>query len=284
LIPDLYLMSLEEAVDAYRQLLEVDRGSTIQAGLAPGTIWSPNWFPLLRGYGNDYIVMILQGADVEGGGIMTLDLEFPEGNRILASSLAEFLSQIAQRYESGDYLVADGVVGHRRPGEDVEVPVLSPETRQLLEQIQSPDGTARGVAAAELIATRDPPAVPVLIGLLSHRSPGVRSSVVRVLGEIASPDAASRLWPLLEDPHWGVRTDVANALFALGNPAAAPALRGSLDDSNLTVKLAVIAALGEVGDEGDLARLAAIHDNPAAEQVAQRAMIRIQKRLAKNRP
>jgi len=145
-------------------------------------------------------------------------------------------------------------------------------------------------AAAEVLArSKDPRAIPVMIGAMKDWRPAVRAWAiwaltgvkdsrtvkpltealkdkddrVRIraadaLGQTLSPQAVAPLLAALKDPNAEVRMWAAMGLGALGDAKTVDPLTAALADPDLSVRLRAADSLGELKDPRALAPLAAV--------------------------
>lgn len=111
LVPDHFFLSLDNALDAYRNLLVMNQALAAD-GLA--VVWAPQWFPFLQGHGNEYVA-VDTGPGVSGNPVIAVDLEGGGNPELLAPSLQEFLNNVVDDYREGRYKVeGDGAVVRAR--------------------------------------------------------------------------------------------------------------------------------------------------------------------------
>ncbi len=103
---------------------------------------------------------------------------------------------------------------------------LSPdgdEIDSLITVLGSHDAVEREIAREGLVDIGHPAVAP-LVRALEHRETQMRWEVTKTLAEIADPDSASALVPVLEDEDVGVRWLAAEGLIALEANALASLL------------------------------------------------------------
>ena len=81
------------------------------------------------------------------------------------------------------------------------------------------------LAAQRLGESKNPNAVPALVGTLRNRPDDVRLAAVRSLGQIGDAGAVNALVVLLDDMNPMIASTAADALGDIGDDSAVPALR-----------------------------------------------------------
>lgn len=280
ILPGYVLLPLQEAVEIYRELVKSATALAEQLSLAADAIWSVWWFPFLKGYGTDFIVVCLPDDANQHAALWAVDMENPEGRRELFSGLTEMLSAVTDGFQHAKY-VADGSSGcvqatdQYRQADDS---TLDPSDMALVECLKSADGRARGAAAQAIMDRNDARFVAALNALLKYSNPSTRELSVRILGHLGDKTAGDRVVPLLRDSNAGVRAAAAETLGYLGSAGFAAALRDAVHDRDFNVKRKAIWAMGEIGQREDIAMLEAIAGNAALQNLAADAIFRIRSR------
>ena len=132
-----------------------------------------------------------------------------------------------------------------------------PDPAALVLKLRSPDATASGEAALELIRLGEP-ATPALVDLLRDPDPALRALAARTfwgMGARAGSEAVGPLAEALADPDVSVRVSAAMALDNMGPAAAAavPALVKALRDHDPKVRPWAARALGSIGPAAEAA-------------------------------
>jgi hypothetical protein len=104
----------------------------------------------------------------------------------------------------------------------------------------------RGVVTAAVLELGTP-GVPLLVPLLEHERPAVRSAAAALFGLLDIGGRTGPLVELLHDPAPEVRAAAAVALERVADASAAQALLEALGDGDETVRTAAAAALGTIG-------------------------------------
>ena len=99
----------------------------------------------------------------------------------------------------------------------------------LVGSLDDPDAQLRIYALWGLGALGDPAALDPLTEALSDADAGIRKTAAFALGELMMDEAEGSLEPLLADPVADVRWNAALSLARLGSPAAIPVLERMLD-------------------------------------------------------
>ena len=76
------------------------------------------------------------------------------------------------------------------------------------------------------------PAIPSLVGLMSHQKQMVRWEALKVLGEIADPSTIDIFLTYLRDDDFDIRWMAAEGLIAIGNDALIPLLKATITNSD----------------------------------------------------
>ncbi|MBN1310840.1 MAG: HEAT repeat domain-containing protein [Anaerolineae bacterium] len=92
-------------------------------------------------------------------------------------------------------------------------------------------------------------AVDPALAVLQHPDPGIRRSVIEVLGKLGARDAAGALIEQVDDRHVEIRQAAVNALGMIGDPVAVEALIGALEDHEPLVRKEAAMMLSGFGDE-----------------------------------
>jgi HEAT repeat protein len=124
-------------------------------------------------------------------------------------------------------------------------------TELLVALVESPDSTRRTTGLKVLAELRTPEALPTLRANLDHPDVQVRSAAAWALGEIGDVTAVPMLLPWLAQPHKSLRWSAARALGRLKAQEAVPALLSCLGDADAGVREAAVWALGETGGAFD---------------------------------
>lgn len=98
------------------------------------------------------------------------------------------------------------------------------------------------------------PAIPHLLTAMHDEHDGVRKDVMRIVGQIGSPDVVPAVAAALQDPSVEVRRAAVEALGHIKAEEAVPNLCATLQDPEECVRRAAAEALGQIGHSG------AIHD------------------------
>jgi len=139
-----------------------------------------------------------------------------------------------------------------------------------LDDLYSEDPRLRLAAVNALGESRNPLAVPDLLGALGDDDRETRLAILRAIGKIADPRALPRLLYILRHhPDSQMREAAAESLGQMDDARVIPGLIAALADKNETVHHTARRALVERGDQA-LARLAADlqHPNWKVRQVA----------------
>ena len=113
------------------------------------------------------------------------------------------------------------------------------------EKLKSQDPVLRRQGVKFLAQSRDPRAVPGLLGALGDASAPVRQSAIEGLGLLSWREASPKISALLtKDPDAGVRQQSAISLSYLQDPEAGPALIKALSDVSPAVRYAAMRTLG----------------------------------------
>lgn len=127
--------------------------------------------------------------------------------------------------------------------------------QSLAELKGSDDSGVRAKAAADLMARKDPAALPGLRDALSDPSPAVRCNAALAIAALAGPAATPDLARVLGDGDPDVRRVGAFLLGAGRDPGAREPLRKALGDKVETVRWNVAVALARLGDPAGLPTL-----------------------------
>jgi HEAT repeat protein len=92
----------------------------------------------------------------------------------------------------------------------------------------------------------------VLINYVEHSSGPIRELLVRVLGELASPELGEELLVLAADPLPEVRASAARALGNTNTSYSLPALHSLASDPEWFVRLRAVVALGQIENIGKI--------------------------------
>jgi HEAT repeat protein len=92
----------------------------------------------------------------------------------------------------------------------------------------------------------------VLINYVEHSSGAIRELLVRVLGELASPELGEELLVLAADPLPEVRASAARALGNTNTSYSLPALHSLASDPEWFVRLRAVVALGQIENIGKI--------------------------------
>jgi HEAT repeat protein len=123
----------------------------------------------------------------------------------------------------------------------------------LLRALRSDDAELVMFAANVLGRTRNPAAVPHLVGLLEHRDPNVAQAAIEALAQLRATVAVGSLVKTLDRDPW-LRFAAVAALGEIGDVQAVGPLVGLLADES--IRLGVIEALGKIGSPEALGALA----------------------------
>jgi HEAT repeat protein len=106
----------------------------------------------------------------------------------------------------------------------------------------------RGRVAEILAQTKDPKAVPALLGALRGEFYTVRSRAARALGAIGDQQAVESLLEALKDPELEVRIEAVKALGKFKHPDTFEAMADMLlEDPQIEARQAAATAFGETG-------------------------------------
>ena len=115
LFPGGVMLSLEEAVGDYRQLLETATVIARQTGLAPAQLWDERWFPLFRDAGGgDYHVTIGAGAPASTAPLYLVANEERRA-AVAYDSLTALIETVDACFDAGAYTMAGGFIEEDRP-------------------------------------------------------------------------------------------------------------------------------------------------------------------------
>jgi hypothetical protein len=125
-------------------------------------------------------------------------------------------------------------------------------------------------------ATRDPRAVPALVGALRDSDKNVRFYAAYALGEIKDARAADALLAALRDPEWCVRDQAAWALRELHDPKLVAPLAEMLMEKNADVAHIMWLLLQIGGEKAFGALVAALKaDDATVRRAALEALLKI---------
>jgi HEAT repeat protein len=255
--PGARFLSNDEALQAYRSMLEVAATVTASTSADPSTVWDRKWLPVFAADGGFYLIASSTRGKPESP-VWFKDEEDPDVS-LAYDNLAALLATVAECYRSGAYAVGDDGHVNEAAERSAEVfrkhnpraaaaPVAAQEAAAvvagLLDLLARGDGIARGKAAETLMKRRDPIAVPGLIALLSHGHPAVRGLAARTLEKIKDARAVPALIACLGDEDEFVRGYAAMALAAIGDRRAAGPLIEALRASRPEKLGGVALALG----------------------------------------
>ena len=161
-------------------------------------------------------------------------------------------------YELSKILLADPDALESEPGAEAEVRRLFTATEDL---------AMKRYLALILAYTRDPEAVPLLLGGLEETDSETRIYTLWALGTIGDPRAREGLAAALTDPDAGIRKTAAFALGEMGDAGAAPALEPLLNDPVADVRWNAALALARLGSDAGVAVLEQMLDRRLTSQV-----------------
>lgn len=136
-----------------------------------------------------------------------------------------------------------GVAAQERPSG------ISPEARQLLDQIDTGDPALRRRAFLQLEALREPATAPIVRHYLADRSAELRGLSARALAAIEGLNAVPDLVQLVQrDRHPAVRLQAILAVepFVGQEPSAVPVLINALRDRQPDVRIAAVDVVSRI--------------------------------------
>lgn len=143
-------------------------------------------------------------------------------------------------YELSKILTADPTALDEEPG-------IREEVRRLFAETD--DEEMKRYLALVLGYTRDPEAVPLLIGVMDDPSSETRIYALWGLGKTSDPRAVTPLLASLADSDPGIRKTAAFGLGELGDPEAIPGLAPLLQDAVADVRWNAALALANLGSD-----------------------------------
>jgi HEAT repeat protein len=127
---------------------------------------------------------------------------------------------------------------------------------RMIEALSDRSPAVRATAAKQLGNLRDDAAVSVLTAVLTDRSYEVRMAAVKSLSKLLKGNKAlPEILRLLTDRDELVRIETAEALARIGDRTALPFLWTALRDKSPLVRSYVAAAIGELGRRRDITAL-----------------------------
>ncbi|MFN2416425.1 MAG: HEAT repeat domain-containing protein [Pyrinomonadaceae bacterium] len=157
-----------------------------------------------------------------------------------------------------------------------DVDTLTP----LVEFLNEEDADLRMQAALALGEQRDTRAAPALLVALDDADPNVRYHAIEALGKLRAPEAADALAAVAETRDFFLAFPALDALTRIGDARVAPRVVPLLEDELL--REAAADVLGQLGDEGAVAPLAALLNAPEAPtRVVARALAALHDRYEK---
>ena len=147
-------------------------------------------------------------------------------------------------------------------------------------------GPQEAAKAFQQLGPRAAPALPALVEALNHMDEFIRSSSVRAIAAIGSPEAFTAVRSMIDDDREWMRLDAVEALGDLG-PAAAPAVpeliefaTGRDENTDFWVKREAVRTLGKIGPGArsavpELQKLAASDEDEYVRELANEAIERI---------
>jgi len=114
----------------------------------------------------------------------------------------------------------------------------------------------------------------LLVGILGHDDPELRTRAAEALTLHESPEAIRALTGLLSDPHEQVRLAATRTLGGLGEPSLLMEMAALLDDHSRQVRFAAAAAIARTPGGSTMLRRAELGSEPRAAEAAGMALWR----------
>jgi cell wall assembly regulator SMI1 len=135
LFPGGVMLSVEEAIADYRQLLQTASVIAQQTGLPPSQIWDERWFPLFRNAaGGDYHVTIGGTQPPATAPLYLVMNEERRADAVAFDSLTTLIETVAACFDAGAYTTADGFIQEDRVRAAEIIRARNPErVKQALE-------------------------------------------------------------------------------------------------------------------------------------------------------
>jgi cell wall assembly regulator SMI1 len=114
LFPGGSVLSLDEAIAAYRQSLELAARLAQSSGLNASFFWDARWFPLFHDGAGDYHVTLAGAPSPPTAPLYLVVKDDREATTIAYDSLTALLRTVAACFQAGAYRIIDGVIAEDR--------------------------------------------------------------------------------------------------------------------------------------------------------------------------